>query len=697
MNVTYSLGKQEESHHLTLVDYSLRLPRNAEFRRPKGPVSIRRRNREVVKIGPPPRETQRQISGKRHGSQESKNSFASGPAVKAITDGTEHPSQAQERLETARKYIEVCEESQRATIRFEELRKRRKLHCHLEELLRAAAIRAAKVQQKPSGGDNDEGDHEPNGDNGEDAGGDGGKDHKPHRRHHHRRHGENDKERNPHHRHHHKHGRQHQDGSYSDSELSYSDYSDSNSEYMDDVEYIQREPQEGEGVPKRNSGRFDVRRYSGEGNNYSDDTSGDLFSVSQKSIPGEEAKSLHSVEKEELSRRLSHKSSSEPVRVCAEHVISHNISERGSSNIDVLVVELEPSCKISNHSSAEHIRSKTPEAELEERPSCPNETTDVDDVVPFDNKRPEEEQPHCANAQSIPSKNISNRASSEKPELLELVEKDPSTKAESNKSSSKKEQGSTKSSPTASKSTDSWISEQSQKLRKDLLHQIIMEAMSLPADESEDEDEYDKLIAEVMDIQSSEERDMTTPLKHVDDTREVEERVPEESVRSEERRELNSKSDHDQPSQRSCVSPGPCGCRNSDDVQACRANVTAGIMDEVIELYVVCAEEYRSRAVNKNGKKVIEDCYSQHSSWSEEDPNYLSDKEAAAIGVSVGAAAAPREAVVAAPAPTPAAANPRNSNVGSYPKKQEQPALRAPSKKMKERRPNEIEETGCFC
>lgn len=680
MNITYSLGKQEESHHLTLVDYSLRLPRNAEFRKPKGPVSIRRPKREVVAIAAPPRETQRQISAKGHESQVSSRTPS---AVKAITDGAENPSQAQERLETARKYIEVCEESQRATIRFEELRKRRKLHCHLEELLRAAAIRAVKVKESPSGGDNDGGDG-PSGDHGEEAGGNGGNDHKPHRRHHHRRHGGNDqRERNPHHRHHHKHGRQHQDGSYSDSELSYSDYSDSNSEYMDDVEYMHKE----EEVPKQNYGRFDVRRYSAEGNNFSNDASSEAF-VSRRSTP-DDAKVLEgSVEKEEPSRRLSSKkSSSEAVKVCAEHIISHNISERDSSNIDVLVMELEPSCKISN-SPVELIASE--EKGREGRSSEPVETNAIvctDDVVPFDSRQCEEEQPHDISAQPLASKEISKETPSEKTvELLELEEKEPSTKASSNEASSKKE-GSNKSSPAPSKSTDSWISERSQKLRKDLIHKIIMEAMALPSDESDEEDEYDRLIAEVMAIPSSEARDTTPSLRQAQSTPEVVERMS--------GAEMSDKKSNQEPSERSSASPGPCGCRTSDDVQNCRSHQTAGLMDEVMDLYMAYAEEFRPL----HDVKADGECYSQHSSWSEDDPNYLSEKQAAELIAGAGAAAVPSRAAAATAvvaAPPPAAANPSSTNVSSYPKKQDQP-LRAPSKKMKERRPNEIEETGCFC
>lgn len=166
MNTTYCLGKQSERVHLTLVDHSLRVTRQLE------PVTS---ELEHFTPMPPRRALMAAADGSARRSHSDKRNLHAGRRVKAIKgcsgrEGTatsshhqkadhqrshisEHtliePKNAgdeddaarrQEKQESALRYLAVCEESRRSTIRYEELQARNELENRLFKAWRTGLL-----------------------------------------------------------------------------------------------------------------------------------------------------------------------------------------------------------------------------------------------------------------------------------------------------------------------------------------------------------------------------------------------------------------------------------------------------------------------------------------------------------------------------------------------------------------------------
>eukprot|EP00796_Vickermania_ingenoplastis_P001865 gene1865-1143_t len=140
MNTTYSLGKEKKCHRLTLVDYSLRLPDKNVKKQRRG-ISCRREQRAVRAISPSPQRPeveQRTLCSKQQSSRDVAHTHRQSvsPSAPRRLKRIHFCSRAQERCDEARRYVEACEESQRTTIQFDELRRRRILQFHLDQLQR---------------------------------------------------------------------------------------------------------------------------------------------------------------------------------------------------------------------------------------------------------------------------------------------------------------------------------------------------------------------------------------------------------------------------------------------------------------------------------------------------------------------------------------------------------------------------------
>lgn len=119
MNTTYKLGKQEQCHHFTLADLSLQHSSRVDIR--KTAVGMRYRSDVKAAYVSSESKLRQQRLSRRHRTNNSRK-----PVRRS---SSEYPPAAENELfsvdehEAARRYIVVCEETQRTVIRFEELRK----------------------------------------------------------------------------------------------------------------------------------------------------------------------------------------------------------------------------------------------------------------------------------------------------------------------------------------------------------------------------------------------------------------------------------------------------------------------------------------------------------------------------------------------------------------------------------------------